>query len=293
MIEEAIPEHIMGQLIADQQNEIDAHTIYTRVAKRVKDEKNRKIIESIAEDELAHYELLRQYSGKDLKVNRFKVAFFSFISLVFGITFGLKLLEKDEDKAVQLDYIGLDQYIPGISGIIEQEERHEKELLGMIDERLLTYIGSIVLGLNDALVELTGTLAGLSFAFQDTRLIALSGLITGIAASFSMAASEYLSTKTEGGAHALTSSIYTGLAYIVTVMLLILPFLILENYLICLAVTLCVSVLIILIFNYYISVAKDYDFKRRFLEMTFISLGVAAFSFGIGVLVKMLFGIEI
>lgn len=293
MSDQSIPKNIMRQLIADQQNEIDAHSIYTRVARRVPDRKNRRIIEHIATDELAHYTLLKRYTGRTLKPRRAKVLFFTLVTWIFGLTFGLKLLEIDEDRAVSIDYKGLDAYIDGISSIIEQEEAHEKELLNMIDEERLSYLGSVVLGLNDALVELTGTLAGLSFAFQNTRIIALSGLITGIAASFSMAASEYLSTKTDGGDNALKSSVYTGIAYIITVMLLVLPFLIFDHYLVCLAATLGISILIIAVFNYYISVAKDLSFARRFLEMAGISMGVAAFSFGIGVLVRLLFGIDI
>jgi hypothetical protein len=35
-----------------------------------------------------------------------------------------------------------------------------------------------------------------------------------------------------------------------------------------LGITLCIVVTIIYCFNYYPSVAKDLDFKRRFLEMT-------------------------
>ncbi len=108
-----------------------------------------------------------------------------------------------------------------------------------------------------------------------------------------MAASEYLSTKTDGGDNALKSSVYTGIAYIITVMLLVLPFLIFDHYLVCLAATLGISILIIAVFNYYISVAKDLSFASRFLEMAGISMGVAAFSFGIGVLVRLLFGIDI
>jgi len=52
-----------------------------------------------------------------------------------------------------------------------------------------------------------------------------------------------------------------------------------------------VLILIILIFTYYISVAKEIPFKKRFLEMALISLGIAAISFGIGVLIKIFFGI--
>jgi VIT1/CCC1 family predicted Fe2+/Mn2+ transporter len=177
--------------------------------------------------------------------------------------------------------------------IIEDEERHEEELIAMIDEEKLNYIGSVVLGLNDALVELTGALAGYTFAFQNTRLIALTGLITGISASLSMAASEYLSTRQEGGDDALKSALYTGSAYVFTVIFLILPFLLIQNPFISLVASLVVAVLIIFIFNYYISVAKDYDFKRRFGEMAAISLGVAGISFLIGVLVKQFIGIEV
>ena len=47
------------------------------------------------------------------------------------------------------------------------------------------YSSSVVLGISDALIELTGILAGLTFALQDMELIALSGLVTGVAASVS------------------------------------------------------------------------------------------------------------
>ncbi len=122
----------------------------------------------------------------------------------------------------------------------------------------MRYAGSVVLGLNDALVELTGALAGLTLALQNVKLIALSGLITGIAASLSMAASEYLSTRSEKtDKHPVRAAVYTGIAYIITVTLLVLPYLIIQNYIIDLVITLAVAVLIIAGFNYYISVAKD------------------------------------
>ncbi len=283
----------MRQIEADQQNEITAVAVYTRAAMLMKDQHNAEILKQIAGEELSHYRRLEKITGKVKKAQKGKVVFFLFIVRLFGMTFGLKLLEKDEDKAVNIDYKGLEQYIPGISEITDQEEAHEHELLAMINEQRLAYIGSVVLGLNDALVELTGALAGLSFAFQNTRIIAFSGFITGIAASFSMAASEYLSAKADGEEAPFTSSVYTGIAYIITVILLIIPYLIFSHYLVCLVSTLIISVLIIASFNYYISVAKDLDFKKRFLEMSGISLGVALLSFGIGIVVRQVFGIEL
>jgi VIT1/CCC1 family predicted Fe2+/Mn2+ transporter len=151
----------------------------------------------------------------------------------------------------------------------------------------------MVLGLNDALVELSGTLAGLTFAFQDTRLISLSGLITGIAATLSMAASEYLSSKADGQANAFKSSLYTGGAYIVTVILLVLPYLLIENPFIALAIMISAVVMIIFVFNLYIAVAKNLNFKKRFLQMAAISLGVAGLSFLIGIGIDKILGVTV
>ena len=202
-------------------------------------------------------------------------------------------MEQGEEKA-QLAYAELARTIPEAAIILAEEEVHEQELLGMLDEERLHYIGSVVLGLNDALVELTGALAGLTLAFQNTQLIALSGLITGISASVSMAASEYLSTRSEQtDKNPVRAAIYTGLTYIITVALLILPYLILDNYLVCLAISLTTAVAIIAVFNYYIAVARDESFRRRFTEMAGVSLAVALFSFVIGYVIRQLLGVEV
>jgi VIT1/CCC1 family predicted Fe2+/Mn2+ transporter len=81
--------------------------------------------------------------------------------------------------------------------IQKDEEEHEQKLIGMLNEERLNFVGSIVLGMNDALVELTGALAGLTLAFNDMKIMILSGLVTGLSASFSMAASDYLSARAE------------------------------------------------------------------------------------------------
>jgi VIT1/CCC1 family predicted Fe2+/Mn2+ transporter len=129
---------------------------------------------------------------------------------------------------------------------------------------------------------------------QNTRLIALTGLITGIAAALSMAASEYLSTKSEGTEkNPITASLYTGSAYIITVVILIIPYLIFSNYYVCLGCALAGAVLIIAVFNFYISVARDAPFKKHFFEMAGLSLAVALFSFLIGYLLRTFLGIDI
>ena len=201
-------------------------------------------------------------------------------------------MEKGEELT-QVNYEKISQDLPEVKKLIKDEDEHEQSLIEMINEEKLEYIGSMVLGLNDALVELTGALAGFTLALGDTRLIALTGGIMGIAASLSMATSGYLSARADGKKNPLKSSIYTGMAYVLTVVILIAPYLLSENPYIALGITLASVILIILLFTFYTSVAKNIPFKQRFLEMVGISLGVAIFTFGIGYAVRVSWGIEI
>jgi len=283
---------IIDQLLVYQKNEITEHNIYKRLAKKIKSPENSKILLKIARDEIRHYSEWKSYTHRDVKPSRIKIAFYYWTSRIFGFTFGVKLLERGEEKAQQ-EYDRLLKTIPEMESILNDENEHEDALLAMLDEERLRYTGSIVLGLNDALVELTGALAGLTLALQNTRLIALTGLITGIAASLSMGASEYLSIKSEGGKNPFTASTYTGIAYIFTVALLVLPFLIMDNYYLCIGLTLVAAVFIIAFFNYYLAVVQGTNFKKRFLEMAGLSFGVAGLSFGIGLLVRIFLNVDI
>ena len=288
-----LSEDIRKKVVMFQQTEITEYHIYQRLAKRIKSPKNTKILDQIAADELRHYEGWKKYSNEDVQPRWFNVWFYTTISLVFGFTFGIKLMERGEEAA-QGKYEAVADDIPEAAKYQKEENVHEERLINMLDEERLQYAGSVVLGLNDALVELTGALAGLTLALQDVKLIALSGLITGIAASLSMAASEYLSTRSEEtNKHPVRAAIYTGIAYIGTVTLLILPYLLFDNYYLDLGIALTIAVVIIAVFNYYISVAKDESFRERFLEMAGLSLSVALFSFVIGYFIRQWLGIEI
>lgn len=288
-----LTEDILKKVIQFQQTEITEYHIYKRLARKIKSPENAKVLEEIAEDELRHYEGWKKYSLQEVPPNRFNLWFYYFVSVVFGFTFGVKLMEQGEQTA-QANYESVAKVIPEAAQYQKEEDRHEQNLISMLDEERLQYAGSVVLGLNDALVELTGALAGLTLALQNVKLIALSGLITGIAASMSMAASEYLSTRSEETTkQPVRAAIYTGIAYIITVTLLVLPYLLFENYYLDLAIALTTAVIIIAVFNYYISVAKGESFRARFLEMAGLSLGVAAFSFVIGYFIRQLLGIEI
>lgn len=288
-----LDEEIRESILTAQRNEIAEHFIYKKLAGSVKDPQNSEILGRIAEDELRHYHFWREHSGEDVQPDKLKIWWYVFIAKTLGLTFSIKRMEQGEGQAKDV-YKGIAQVLPSANQIAEEEDSHENQLIDLIDEERLRYIGSMVLGLNDALVELTGALAGLTLALQNTRLIGMAGLITGIAASLSMAASEYLSTKSEGSdQEPLKASLYTGVAYVLTVCLLIFPYFVFQSYLAALGVTVLNAGLIILAFTYYVSVARDIPFKRRFLEMATISFGVAGLSFGIGFLVREFLGIDV
>ena len=288
-----LSESVREKVLDFQRTEITEYHIYKRLAKKINSPQNAQIIEQIAEDELRHYNGWKKYTNQDIQPRWFYVWFYYIISIAFGFTFGIKLMEQGEEAA-QKNYASVSSSIPEAERFQHEEDVHEERLISMLDEERLQYAGSIVLGLNDALVELTGALAGLTLALQDVKLIALSGLITGIAASMSMAASEYLSTRSEKtDKHPVRAAIYTGIAYISTVALLVLPYLLFDNYILDLIIALVTAVLIIAVFNYYISVAKGESFRARFLEMAGLSLSVAAISFIIGYFIRMWLGIEV
>ena len=277
-----------------QQNELTESIIYEKIAKFAKREENKKTLLRLSSEERAHNEIWKKYTDISMKPEKLKVLKFTLIARIFGFTFAVKLMENGEGNA-QEEYKQLATDVPESIHTREQEEEHEQSLLEMLDEERLQYVGSMVLGLNDALVELTGSLAGFTFAMQNTRLIALSGLIIGISATFSMASSEFLAARSEGREDALKSCTYTGIAYLITVILLIAPYLIFSNeqFLLALVCMLIVVVLIIAGFTYYTSVAQDQPFKSRFLEMALISIGVAVISFFVGVLAKKFLGVDL
>lgn len=215
------------------------------------------------------------------KPNKFLLLCYTLCAFLFGYTFLLKLWYKNHNKTL----------------VALQSESHltrQQSLVRTLKEERLNYVGSMVLGLNDALVELSGAIAGLTLAISNSRLISISAVITGIAASLSMASSQFLSEKANKNLNALKSSIYTGFTYLITVCILVLPYLLLPSHrFVSLGIMLALVLSIIFVFNWYIAIAKSQPFFKHFLQMAIISFSIATISFFIGFLVKTLFGVTV
>ena len=283
----------LEKFIRFQRNEYTESIVYDRLASIEKNTSNSKVLRLISAEEKAHYYTLKKYTNTEVKPNRWRIAKYYWLARILGITFVIKLMESSENSAHQ-DYARYTE-CEDLQRLSCEEEIHEEKLIGLINEERLEYMGSVVLGLNDALVEFTGALAGFTLALSDHKLIALTGSITGIAAALSMASSEYLSTKSEGdkSKHPAKAAIYTGIAYIITVVALVAPFILISNVLIALGVMLAMALIIIALFNYYYSVARGESFRKRFMEMAVLSFSVAGISFLIGYALKTFTGIDV
>jgi VIT1/CCC1 family predicted Fe2+/Mn2+ transporter len=285
---------LRARLLDAQRSEITEYHIYRHLAGLLKSEADADVLRSIADDELRHYDIIKEHTMVSVSPSRWRIWFYSILARVFGYTFALRLMENREDRA-QINYQETAREFTPLANIERDEFQHEQKLIAMLDEERLKYASSMVLGLNDALVELTGAIAGLTLALQNTPLIALTGAVIGIAASLSMAASEYLSTKTEedSAKNPFKAATYTGTAYFFAVLVLVLPFLLLDRLFIALACTLAGALLVILLFTFYISVARGKSFRRSYVEMASISMGVAAASFFIGLFLRRVVGVDV
>jgi len=280
------------RLIEEMQvNEKTDSEIYRILARRIGGE-NGEALRQMADEEAAHCAVWSRYTAKSCQPIRWKVWLYVVMGWVFGLTFVINLLEFGEDKAGKR-YADLMEEVPEARYIMEEEQKHEEKLAAMIDEEKLKYIGSMVLGLNDALVELTGALAGFTLALGSNTTVGLAGFITGVSATLSMAASEYLSKKADPSEkHPLKAAVYTGIAYLITVAFLLLPYTLFTSPFLALGFCLFNAACIIAAFTFFVSVVRRETFRPQFLEMICISFGVAAISFLIGWAAKTWIGIE-
>lgn len=279
-------------MLAFQRNEITESIVYQRLSSIEKDPSNRSVLAQISVEEVSHYAAFRKYTQVTVAPDKLRIFKYYWLARLFGVVFAVKLMEAGEHNAHH-NYMQFDSY-PELQALAADEQRHEQQLVGLINEEKLEYMSSVVLGLNDALVEFTGALAGFTLALGSAHLVALTGSITGIAAALSMASSEYLSTKAEkdDSKHPVKAAVYTGIAYLITVGILVTPFMIFTNVLIALAVMLGMALSIIALFNYYYCVVRSESFRRRFVEMAVLSFSVAGISFLIGYALRAFTGIK-
>lgn len=261
----------------------------------------KKILEELVEHERSDFEFWRDISSKkEFHMSQLSLFGFRLMRMVLGLTFTAKFLEGREKEAQAayreyLETVKDAELRVRVERIIEHEKYHEHALIDHIGETRVKFMSSIVLGLNDGLIELTGALTGFAFALQSAALTALAGAITGISASMSMAASAYLQARhdTKDGKNPVVAAFFTGISYLIVVAILVAPFLLLPDTSEALVVMLIEVLIIILSVSFYSSVLLERRYSVQFGEMFLFSAGVAVIAFLLGLGLRELIGVDV
>jgi vacuolar iron transporter family protein len=282
--------------------ELFAHRIYSALASRMSGS-NSERLEQLAAQEKTHLDFWLGVTGQtadDIKTSGAKHSLLLLASRVLGPAFTIKWLERGEDKAIESytqllsdDALNPEQRTT-VERMLREEREHEAFLQTAVEDDRRLYLGAAVLGLNDALVELTGGLTGLVSSISNPRLIGFAALVIGIAASMSMAASNFLSVEIgeESELRPGRAAAYTGIAYIIVVIALVLPFFLVRERHTALVMSWGAGVVVIAAFSFYSSVMQGASFLRRFVVMLLLGIGVAVASYIIGRVLGAMIGIE-
>lgn len=278
-------------------DEYFSHHVYRHLAKfPFINKKLKTILEKAAEDELKHYNFWRNIVGEcTSKISMLKVLLYTVMFYLFGLTVTLRFIESKEFNAAEL-YKNLIENKPElkdeVNRIIKDEERHEREFALSIDEGRVRYIGSITLGISDALVELTGIYTGSLGAFENTLNAGLTGLLAGIAASISMGIASYAQTKHEGRLNPRLSAFYTFIAYLAVVLVLALPYFLIGSLSIAFGVMLALALVVVAYITFYASILHNRNYFKEFTETALLIFGVSILLYILGSVLGTILGVK-
>lgn len=271
--------------------------VYKALAERESDEHRKRLLQSLAETELQHYQFWKNITGTDIqKVNNLTVNMLLLMRKLVGLVFTMKFLELHEHKVIEeykrwLPHLNPEQQAQ-LNAIIEDEEKHEEYFVSQIDEAIIRYIGFIALGLSDAIIEVTGVHAGFLGVMRSTLVAGIAGLIVGFAACISMGVAAYLKAKSETRKSPLTSAFITSFSYFLAVVVLAAPYFLTEDMFTAFWTSVGFAILMSAAFTFYVSVVNATNFKREVLENTLLLLGTAFATYLFGDFLRTIFDIE-
>lgn len=284
-------------LIRYCEDEYTDHLVYQKLAARENNAERRETLLSLSRQEEAHYKFWKSLlDGYEPRVRRLFLQMVVLMRYLFGVTFAVKFLERHEEQVIE-EYRRVRPQVDGEAGtrldqIIADEEKHEDFFIGQINEGVVKYLGFIVLGLADAIIEITGVHAGFLGVTSSTTMAGVAGLIVGFAAAISMATAAYLQAKQSTERNPITSALITGFSYILAVVFLALPYFLTGNMLLAFIVSLFMAMLLTAYFTFYSAVLFDRHFGKEFLESSALTIGTAIATYLFGEFLGRLFGIH-
>jgi Uncharacterized membrane protein len=269
-------------------DEYQDYVIYSRLAKREKNSVKRNILEKLSNQEYEHYKFWKSFLDENYepKINSFIILTISLLRLLFGTTFSLKFLERHEEKVIS-SYEKFLNVIPEskrdkLKEILEDEKSHEKTLMSQLEGNFVKYFGYVVLGLADAIVEISGVHAGFLGVTSSTLIAGIAGLVVGVSASIAMGSAAFLQAKQTVGMKPFTSAISTGLSYLGAAALLAFPYFLTEIMIIAFIASILIAILMTGYFTFYSVVLFERKFFGEFAQNVGLILltALASYLFG-------------
>ncbi len=280
------------------------HQLYKDLASLEKDTGNKQALLKLAEQEYEHYLFWKKFIPDcEPKLSPFFLVGFRFMRRFCGLTFTVKFLERHERATIE-EYKKAASELSGedktrLEKIINDENEHENFFIGQIQETVIKYIGFIALGLADAIVEITGVHAGFLGVTNSTLFAGISGLIVGVSAAISMGSAAYLQAKQDpspkgsfGHRSAWKSAVITGVSYILSVIMLAVPYFLTRHMSVAFMFSIFVGITLIAFLTFYSAVVFDRRFWREFFETVGLMLATAAITFVLGVFLGKAFGLQ-
>jgi VIT1/CCC1 family predicted Fe2+/Mn2+ transporter len=273
-------------------DEYSDSALYARLSKTVSpDSPFRKVLEDLSATEQRHFEFWRKYvPGEQPRLARLKLYWVLFLRRFFGLTFATRYLDRHEGNVVH-EYQGLARLIPEADGpayaaMVADEREHEKAFAMKVESSAVRYISFVVLGLADALVEISGIHAGWLGLFEKTEIAGLAGVVAGGAASLAMASAAFAQAKQGFSGSARLSAVYTGVSYFITAIILATPYFLTSSMILALGSSLGLAVVILAITTWYSIVIQQKPFLRDFVEILAILFGTTILVFLLGAFVS-------
>ncbi|MGH2638012.1 MAG: VIT1/CCC1 transporter family protein [Rhabdochlamydiaceae bacterium] len=281
-------------------DEYTDYVVYKRLAEgsRTKDPKLKEILSHLSQTEYGHYEFWKKYSpNTEARASSWTVHLTLFLRLIFGLTFAINYLEKHETVVIKR-YKSLAHRVPEsdkkhFDEMVRDEEEHENTFMDQTKGRYVQYISFIVLGLADAIVEISGIHAGSLGIYSSTELTGLAGIVAGASASIAMASAAYAQAKQGFQGSPSISAVFTGVSYFVNAVILATPYFLTRNMSLAIGSSIVLAIIIIAFISYYNSIISNGRFLRDFSELAGIMLGASAALFVFGLLIRSVLGINI
>ncbi len=273
-------------------DEFSDFTLYDRLARTVtRDSPFAEVLRALSTTEKGHFEFWKKYVPEEQpKLARLKLYWVLFLRKFLGLTFATRYLDRHEANVV-VRYNELRPLIPeadltAFDAMVADEKEHEKEFAMKAESSAIRYISFIVLGLADALVEISGIHAGWLGLFEKTELAGLAGVVAGGAASMAMASAAFAQAKQGFHGSASLSAVYTGIFYFVTAVILATPYFLTSSMLLALFSSLALAVAILAMTTWYSIVIQQKPFLKDFLEILAILFGATILVFLLGAFVS-------